>query len=386
MYKNIPLSAPLIEGNEWQYIKECLDTGWVSSAGKYVELFETRIAQYTGSKYAIACMNGTAALQVALRLAGVQVEDEVIVPTITFIASVNAIVYNGAIPLFMDADEFYNIDVKKTTEFIKEGTYFKGGYSYNKHSQRRVRGILPVHIFGNAVDLEVLFDLCETRNIVIVEDAAESLGTRYVKGRFKGRHTGTIGLLGCLSFNGNKIITTGGGGMVLTDDHILAEKARYLTTQAKNDPIRYIHDQIGYNFRMTNIQAALGVAQLEQLPGILMRKKEIFDEYQLKINSIKGVTLAKVPEIASNNHWLNILQVTTEKYEADYSNLMSRFKDVGIEARPLWYPNHLQKPYINNQFYKIEKAVRLWERSICLPSSTGLQPEELKKVISQIYG
>ena len=262
MSNYIPLSVPSIKGNEWEYVKECLDTEWVSSAGKYVDLFEQKIAEYTGSKYAIACMNGTAAIQVSLRLAGVEPGDEVIVPTLTFIAPVNAIAYNGASPIFMDADKYYNIDAEKTIEFIKNETVFKNGFTYNKKTNNKITAIIPVHVWGNACWLDELIELCNKQNIAIVEDACESLGTFYNAGKYKGKHTGTFGKLGCLSFNGNKIITAGGGGMILTDDESLSEKAKYLSTQAKDDPVRYVHDEIGYNFRLTNIQAALGVAQL----------------------------------------------------------------------------------------------------------------------------
>ena len=271
MYK-IPLSVPSIKGNEWKYVKECLDTNWVSSAGKYVDLFEQNIANYTGSKYAVACVNGTSALQVSLRLAGVLPGDEVILPTLTFIAPVNAVAYNGASPIFMDSDEYYNIDTDKIIEFIRQKTVFQDGFTYNKTTEKRISAIVPVHVWGNATWLDELIQLCKERNISIVEDAAESMGTCYINGEHSGKHTGTIGLLGCLSFNGNKIITTGGGGMILTDYADLAEKAKYLTKQAKDDKVRYIHNEIGYNFRLTNIQAALGVAQLEQLPALLERK------------------------------------------------------------------------------------------------------------------
>ena len=238
MAKYIPLSVPSLQGKEWQYVKECLDTEWVSSAGKYVGLFESKIAEFTGARYAVACVNGTAALQVALKLARVLPGDEVIVPTLTFIAPVNAVSYNGASPLFMDADEYYNIDAEKTIEFINNKTVFKDGFTINKTTKKRITAIVPVHVWGNACWLEDLLPLCEERNITIVEDACESLGTFYEDGDVKRKHTGTIGQLGCLSFNGNKIITTGGGGMILTDDADLADKARYLTTQAKDDPIR----------------------------------------------------------------------------------------------------------------------------------------------------
>ena len=377
----IPLSVPSLQGNEWQYVKECLDTGWVSSAGKYVELFEQKIAEYTGTRYAVSCINGTSALQVALRLAGVRPGDEVIVPTLTFIAPINAVAYNGASPLFMDADKDYNIDTEKTIEFINKETVFKDGFTYNKLTNSRVIAIIPVHVFGNAAWMDELIPLCEERNINVVEDASESLGSVYKEGNYKGKHTGTIGKLGCLSFNGNKIITTGGGGMILTDDEELADKARYLTTQAKDDPVRYIHHEIGYNFRLTNIQAALGVAQLEQLPEFLKRKNDIYQQYVEAVKTIEGLSMAGVPDYANNNHWMNLLKINSEAYGEDWEALMHRLEKNRIQTRPVWAPIHLQKPYHNCQSYKIEKSIELINNSLCIPSSTNLSKKDIQKVI-----
>ena len=364
-----------------QYVKECIDTEWVSSAGKYVDLFEKNIADYTGSKYAIACVNGTAAIQISLQLAGVEPGDEVIVPTLTFIASVNAVIYNNATPIFMDADNYYNIDTEKTIEFIKNETVFKDGFTYNKTTDKKISAILPVHVWGNACWLDELVDLCKNRNIAVVEDACESLDTFFNDGKYKRKHTGTIGKLGCLSFNGNKIITTGGGGMILTDNEMLADKAKYLSTQAKDDPIRYVHDEIGYNFRLTNIQAALGVAQLEQLPSILKKKKEIYDFYQSTIKNIDGLSISKAPDYADNNHWMNLLQIDSNVYGEDREMLMKRLGENSIQSRPVWKLNHEQKPYKDCQYYKIEKAKELVENSLCLPSSSNLTNKNFNKVI-----
>ena len=383
MYK-IPLSVPSLNGNELQYVKECIDTEWVSSAGKYVDLFEQKIAEYTGSKYAIACVNGTAALQVSLRLAGVGAGDEVLIGTLTFIASVNAITYNNAKPIFMDADKYYNIDAEKTIEFIKNETVFKNGFTYNKKTNNKITAIIPVHVWGNACWLDELIELCNKQNIAIVEDACESLGTFYKNGKYEGKHTGTIGKLGCLSFNGNKIITTGGGGMILTDDESLAEKARYLTTQAKDDPVRYIHNEIGYNFRLTNIQAALGVAQLEQLPKFLKRKKFIYKQYVDALEEIDGLGMAAVPDYANNNHWLNLIQIDSKVYGEDRETLMERLEQKGIQTRPVWAPNHLHKPYRQCPSHKVDKAMELIETSLCLPSSVSLDVVEITNLIKEI--
>ena len=376
----IALSVPSLRGNEWKYIKECLDTEWVSSAGKYVDLFEQKMAEYTGAKHAIACVNGTAALQLSLRLAGVEPGDEVIVPTLTFIAPINSIVYNGAMPLFVDADEFYNMDSDKTISFIKECTIFNGGYTFNKKSGKRIRAIVPVHIWGNAVWLDDLVEICNERNIAIVEDASESMGTRYLKGDFSGKHTGTIGKMGCISFNGNKIITSGGGGMILTDDTHLAEKARYLSTQAKDDPIRYLHNEVGYNFRLTNIQAALGLAQLEQLPGFLAKKRTIYKQYVKRLNGRNAYKMAETPDYSENNHWLNVLQLDVATIKGGYEAIMELMTLNNIQTRPVWGLNHLQVPFKKFQAVKIDSASGLVANSLCLPSSVNLTNELINDI------
>ena len=380
----IPLSVPSIKGNEWKYIKECLDTEWVSSAGKYVDLFEQKIAEYTGANYAIACVNGTSALHTSLIIAGVKENDEVIIPTITFIAPVNAVKYCNAHPVFMDTDNYYNIDIKKTIEFIRNETVIKNGQCFNKITLRRISALIVVHIFGNAVYIEDLIDLCSDRNIKIIEDATESLGTVYKEGRFKGKHTGTIGNMGCLSFNGNKIITTGGGGMILTNDEKCAAKAKYLTTQAKDDEIKYIHNEIGYNYRLTNIQAAMGVAQLEQLPEYIRIKKENYNYYQKQITEIRGLHLAETPAYSYNNHWMYALQIKKELFGRDKDYLMDYLKNHQVQARPLWYPNHLQKPYVNCQSYKIETAIELFNETLNLPCSVSLTHKEISYIVKII--
>jgi len=387
MSKSIPLSVPSIQGNEWKYVKECLDTEWVSSAGKYVDLFEQKIAEFTGAKDAVACVNGTAALHIALIIAGVKPDDEVIIPTLTFISPINTVRYIGAHPVFMDADEYYNIDVHKTLEFIQNETIYKNGFTYNKSSSRRISAIIPVHIFGNAVDLSPIIDICKERNIKVIEDATESLGTRYEKNYLSGKHTGTIGELGCLSFNGNKIITTGGGGMILTDNKEYAEKAKYLSTQAKDDEVRYVHNEIGYNYRLTNIQASLGVAQLEKLTAYIEIKKRNFKMYKKRINKIPGLNLAETPDYADNNHWMYCLQINKDKYGMEREKLMQYLSKNGIQTRPVWYLNHLQKPYNNYKNYKIEKAVELWEKTLNIPCSVNLTKESVNHVLKTLsYG
>ena len=382
--KIIPLSVPFIQGNEWKYIKECLDVEWISSVGKYVDFFEQRIAEYTGAKHAVACVNGTAALHIALKLAGVKPGDEVIVPTLTFIAPVNAVEYLSAAPVFMDCDQYYNIDAGKVIRFLKKETEFRDGFTHNRSTGRRISAIIPVHVFGNAVFLDELVDICRERNIKIVEDAAESLGTRYISGKHSGRHCGTVGTLGCLSFNGNKIITTGGGGMILTDDPALAEKARYLTTQAKDDSARYVHNEVGYNYRLTNIQAAMGTAQLEQLPKFLEIKKKICKAYKEGIDKIQGLRVAEVPDYAANNHWLTAIQIDRDEYGKDREELMANLLQNSIESRPVWQLNHLQKPYKDCQSYKIENALELLDKTLNIPSSVNITGDQIDSVVEAL--
>lgn len=382
--KFIPLSVPSINGNEWKYIKECLDTNWVSSAGKFVNQFENKIAEYTGAKYAIACVNGTSALHISLILAGVNQGDEVIVPTLTFIAPINAVKYLKANPVFMDADDFCNIDVYKTIEFILKKTKFKDGYSINKTTNNIVKAIIPVHVFGNAVWMDDLYKICNERNIKIIEDSTESLGTKYIKGKFNGKYTGTIGELGCLSFNGNKIITTGGGGMILTNKKKLAIRAKYLTTQAKDNEVRFIHNDIGYNYRMTNIQAAMGVAQLEKLDDYIKIKNKNFKIYKDLLGINVGIKLNDAPEYAKCNRWLYTISINSQNVNKIFNNVCKILSDNNIQTRPIWYLNHMQKMYKNCITYNIKNAFKLLHNTICLPSSVDLTKQDIIRITNLI--
>jgi len=380
----IPLSIPVICGKEWKYIKDCLDTGWVSSAGKYVNKLEEEICKYTGAKHAVACVNGTAALHISLMLVGVQPDDEVIVPTLTFIAPVNVVRYLNASPIFMDADKYYNLDVQKTIQFIKEETKFKNGFSYNKKTGKRISAIIPVHVFGHAVDIELLMPICHERNIKIIEDATESLGTYYNSGCLKNNYAGTICDIGCFSFNANKIITTGGGGMIVTNKEEYAKRARYLTTQAKDDPVQYIHNEIGFNYRLTNLQAAMGVAQLEQLEKYIEIKKKNYFIYKKEVDDIPGLQISVTPDYAESNYWFYCLQIDNNTYGKNKDQLMSYLGENKIQARPIWHLNHLQKPYRNYQNHKIERALELQKITLNIPCSVNLSESDAYRVIECI--
>lgn len=376
----INLHSPFINQTAIKYLKKCVNSGWVSTGGKLVENFEKKICKFTGAKYSIACNSGTSALHISLKLADVRPGDEVLAPTLTFVATINAILYNSCRPIFMDCDEFFNIDVQKTLEFLKTNTYRKNKFTFNKKTRRKISALIVTHVWGNAVDLEKLISECKKRKIKIVEDASESLGTRYKKGN---NHTGTLGSLGVISFNANKIITTGSGGIILTNDKKIANRAKYLTTQAKNDPVFFVHNEVGYNYRMTNISAALGLSQLKDLNLFIKKKKNIRNFYLKKMAQFKNLKIAKCPPYATNNNWLNILNINYKKRPLR-NKIIKKMYNSKIIVRPIWKLNHLQKPFSKFQNYKIKKAYNLVKTSICLPSSPSLNLKDLNKIISNL--
>lgn len=377
----IPLSVPNLRGNEKKYLKKCISTEFVSSVGEYVNIFEKNISKFTNSKYAVACSSGTSALHLALRAINIEKDDEVVVPTMSFIATVNPVRYLNASPIFMDCDDFYNLDVNKFKEFITKNTFFKNGFTINKKTGKKIKAVIPVHVSGNAVDLESILNFCKKKNIKIIEDAAEALGTFYIKGKLKNKHAGTIGDIGCLSFNGNKIITSGGGGMIITNDKKLADKCKYLSTQATDDTIIYKHDDIGYNYRLSNIQAAVGVAQLEKIRSFIKKKKDIYNFYKKKIYKIPGLKLAQRPKYADNNNWMMTIILKKEfRYKKDI--LIKKLTKKNIQTRSMWLPIHLQKKYIEYERYKISKSIELFNSSINIPCSTNLSSDQMNKVTS----
>lgn len=382
--KIISLSVPCIGGNAWKYVKECLDTGWVSSAGSYVDKFEGAICKYTGAKHAVAMSNGTSGLQIALKLAGVGAGDEVLVPTLTFIAPVNTVRYLGAEPVFMDCDDFMNLDPVKLGEFLKACCRLTAKGTVNRKTGRRIKAVLPVHVFGNPCNMEAIMSLARKHGLKVIEDATESLGSYYTAGKYKNAHTGTIGDFGVYSFNGNKIVTTGSGGMLVTADKKMAAMAKYLTTQAKDDAVRYVHNEVGYNFRLTNMQAALGVAQLEQLPAFITRKKENYGWYKKALAGVQGLELMGIPGGTSPNYWFYSLLIGKEVFGRDRDGLMSELNKTGIQTRPVWRLNHLQNPYRKNQAYKVRKACWFAERVLNLPCSSGLTEKQAAYVARAI--
>ena len=281
----------------------------------------------------------------------------------------------------MDIDNYFNIDQEKCIQFIKENTFYKKGQTYNKITRKKISVIIITHVFGNAAQFEELYDLCKKRNIKVIEDAAESIGTKYIKGKFKNKHTGTIGKLGIISFNGSKTVTSGNGGVILTNDKKIADRARYLITQAKDDPINFIHNSVGYNFKLTNISAAIGFAQLENLNFFLEKKKIIHSVYKNKISKIEGLQILNGPDYAINNYWLNILRINKKVFTKNIKNLINEFEKNKIQVRPVWYPNHMQKPFKKYIRYKIEKAETIIKNSLCLPSSSQLKFKNINRIV-----
>lgn len=376
----VPLAVPHLGGNEWAYVKECLDTNWVSSAGSFVTRFEAMVAEYVGGKHAVATSSGTAALHVALLAAGVEPNDEVVVPTLTFIAPANAVRYVGAWPVFVDAEpDYWQLDPAILADFLANGCQQHGGQLYNKSSGRRVKAIIPVHLLGHPCDMDPILELARRYSLVVVEDATESLGSKY-----KGRMVGNLGDIACFSFNGNKIITTGGGGMIVTSNQEWADRASYLTTQAKDDPVEYIHHEIGYNYRLTNIQAALGCAQLEQLQQHMDFKRRVAEKYANRLTQIGGLTPMSQAPWAEGVFWLFTVLVDQETFGMDSRALLDRLGEQGIQARPLFQPLHLGRAHQESQVYQQGVAQNLFRDALSLPCSVGLNQNDLDRVCGAI--
>jgi perosamine synthetase len=361
----IPLCIPEIRGNEWKYIKDCLDTNWVSSAGSYVNKFENEFAKYIDSKYAVVTMNGTAALELALRTLGIGNEDEVIVSSLTFISPVNTIKYVGAEPVFVDVcRDAWVMDAEKVEELITPKT----------------KAILPVHIYGQPVDMDKIMEIARRHNLYVIEDATESLGATY-----HGKNLGNIGDIGCFSFNGNKLITTGAGGMLVTNNEETGKKAKYLSTQTKKvfENGGFYHDEIGYNFRMPNLLAAMGCAQLENIAEYreIKRKNALF--YNELLKDVKGITIPVEKENTNNAYWLYSILVEDE-YPISRDQLIIKLKENGIEARTFFVPVHSMPPYVNCKHGEMSITNELGKKGINLPSSVGIKKEDIEKVCKVI--
>jgi perosamine synthetase len=376
----IPLSVPEIRGNEWEYVKDCLDSGWVSSVGSYVERFERMVAAQAGTRYAVATVNGTSALHISLLVAGVRPDDEVLVSTLTFIAPVNAIRYAGAWPVFIDAEPTYwQMDPERVLNFIEHDCEWIHNELRNRHTGRRVSAIVPVHILGHPVDMEPILTIARKYDLKVIEDSTEALGSTY-----RGKSPGSCGDVGCFSFNGNKIITTGGGGMIVTDREDWAKKAKYLTTQAKDDPIEYIHGEIGFNYRLTNVLAAIGCAQMEQLESYIAKKRSIAARYQQGLARIAGLTPMRNASWAESTYWMYTILVDPIEFGMDARQLLRILEAQKIQTRPLWQPIHLSPAHAAEISQSLPVAEDLAGHALSLPCSVNLSDSDQDRVIAAI--
>ena len=369
------LSGPNICGNEWKYVKDCLDTGWVSSVGSYVDQFEKMTAEFAGTKYAVATSSGTTALHICLVMLGINENDYIIAPNITFIATCNAIKYTRANPIFIDTDEnTWQMDLDLLEEFLKNETEQKNNVCYYKKDGKRIPAIMPVHVLGNMCDMDRLLLLAKQYNLLVIEDSTEALGSYY-----KGKHAGSFGLLGTFSYNGNKIITTGGGGMIVTDDEGLAKKAKHLTTQAKSDPFEYVHDEIGYNYRLVNVAAAMGVAQMELLPAFIKRKKEIISMYKKALSGIADIEFQQVNAAIDPNWWLPTIKTSRQK------EVLKVLNDNKMQSRPFWVPMNQLRMFSENIYYNNnDRSDFVYRHCLSIPCSTNITDEQIEAVSNKI--
>ena len=382
MDRFIPLSISNFEGNEKKYVDDALEQGWVSTGGAYITRLEKQMAEFLHVESVAACQSGTSALHLSLVEAGVRPGDVVIVPPLTFIAAVNPVRYQNAEPVFIDCDDSFCMDPHKLEEFCNQECVFENGVLF--YEDKPVRAIVVVHVFGNMADMVSIMEIAKKYNLKVIEDATEALGTYYTEGELQGKYAGTIGDFGAFSFNGNKIITTGGGGAVTANSREKVDHIRYLSTQAKDDPHYYIHNEIGYNYRMTNLQAALGVAQMEKLPEFIRRKQKNYDRYE---ELFKGFDLGKLEKFrsgVSSNKWFYSLNINRDKVKVSLRDIITSLEKKGIQTRAIWGLINEQIPYMREKTYRLEKAPFYAERILNIPCSTQIKEEEIIYVAEQI--
>lgn len=382
MSKFIPLSIPNFEGNEKKYVNEALDAGWVSTGGAYITKLEKAMAEFLHTENVAACQSGTSALHLSLVEAGIKPGDVVLVPPVTFIAAVNPVKYQHATPVFIDSDDSFCMDPIKLKEFCETECKFENGILRYKESP--VKAVVVVHVFGNMADMEPIMETAAKYNLKVIEDATEALGTKYTEGKYAGKYAGTIGDFGCYSFNGNKIITTGGGGAVTANKPEVVDHIRFLSTQAKTDPHYYIHDEIGYNYRMTNLQAALGVAQMEELPEFIRRKQHNFELYKELFKDFALAELIPFRDGTSSNKWFYSLNIDRNRITASMREIITALHDKGVETRAIWGLINEQKPYEGEPTYKLEKAPYYANRILNIPSGTQITEEEIRYVAETV--
>lgn len=382
MNKVIPLSVPNFEGNEKKYVDDAVEKVWVSTGGAYVNQFEKNLADFLHTDNVCVCQSGTSALHLSLVQAGVTIGDCVLVPPVTFIAAVNPVKYQFATPIFIDCDDTLCIDPIKLRKFCEEKCEFKEGVL--KHNDKTVKAVVVVHVFGNLADMEAIMDIAKQYHLTVIEDATEALGSYFTTGKFKGKYAGTIGDFGAYSFNGNKIITTGGGGAITSNKAAYVDHMRFLSTQAKTDPHAYIHDEIGYNYRMTNVQAALGVAQLEELPNFILRKQENYELYKQLFSEFNLCSLLPFREGTSSNKWFYSLVINRDLIKTPLTEIMLQLKNEGIETRAIWGLINEQLPYLKDECFEIEKGPYYADRILNIPCSTQITREEIEYVAKTI--
>lgn len=380
----IPLSIPNFEGNESKYVNDALDQGWVSTGGAYITKLEQEMSDFIKTEDVAACQSGTAGLHLSLLDAGVGPEDMVIVPTLTFIAAVNPVRYQFAEPVFMDCDDSLCMDPNKLRDFCKIECTLNDDKLIHKGTGKHVKALVVVHVFGNLADMESIMDIANQYHLTIIEDATEALGTYYTEGKYAGKYAGTIGHYGAYSYNGNKIITTGGGGAVTSSNPDSVKHIRYLSTQAKDDQHYYIHNEVGYNYRMTNLQAALGVAQMEELPEFIRCKNKNHELYK---KLFEGYELGKIVEFREgtySNKWFYSLEIDMKKINGTLRDIITNLEKKGVQTRAIWGLIHEQVPFKNYIAYKMEKAPYYSSCILNFPCSTQITEEEIEYVAEQI--
>lgn len=382
MSRFIPLSIPNFEGNERKYVDDALEQGWVSTGGAYIKKLEKKMAEFLNTDDIAACQSGTSALHLSLVAAGVKSNDIVIVPTLTFIAAVNPVKYQFATPIFMDCDDSFCMDPIKLKMFCEKECIFQHGKL--KYKGKVVKAVIVVHVFGNMADMVSIMEIAHKYGIKVIEDATEALGTYYTEGKYAGKYAGTIGDFGAYSFNGNKIITTGGGGAVTAKNKEMVEYVRYLSTQAKDDPHYYIHNEIGFNYRMTNIQAALGVAQMEELPEFIKRKQKNYEIYCQLFDGYQNGKIVNFRNGISSNKWFYSLEINRDNIKMSMREIITKLEKNGIQTRAIWGLISEQKPYKCEKKYEIEKASYYVERILNIPSSTQITVDDMEYTVEQI--
>lgn len=384
MGRFIPLSIPNFEGNEKKYVDDALEQGWVSTGGAYINKLEAQMAEFLHVERVAACQSGTAGLHLALMECGVMPGDMVIVPTLTFIAAVNPVRYQFAEPVFMDCDDSLCMDPIKLRKFCEEECEFDGTMLIHTASRKNVKAIVVVHVFGNLADMEAIMEIAEQYHLKVIEDSTEALGTYYTSGKYEGKFAGTIGDFGAYSFNGNKIITTGGGGAVTGRNADAVAHIQYISTQAKDDPHYYIHNEIGFNYRMTNLQAALGVAQMEELPEFILRKHKNLELYRREFEGFNLGKLLGFREGTCSNQWFYSLEIDREKVTASMREIITKLQDRGVQTRAIWGLIHEQLPYKDYIAYEMEKASYYSNCILNIPCSTQITEEEIIYVAEQV--